>query len=241
MGSDGDDPEKRLKYNTIALDSVERGAQLSSRLLSFAKRQPGISKSHKIEAILKDFEALIAPTIESVIKIDFRIDDPDMSVFCDLAQLENAMLNLVLNARDAILRSGKGSEISISARSVTELSTSHSERDVDPNRYGTNALEAELQVQEDGRLDQAYRYIEFSVSDNGPGMTEDVKRRALDPFFTTKSTNSGTGLGLSMVYGFIQQSGGGVTFVLGVGPWHDHASAFAARVRGQRKRRADPA
>ena len=241
MGSDGDDPEKRLKYNTIALDSVERGAQLSSRLLSFAKRQPGISKSHKIEAILKDFEALIAPTIESVIKIDFRIDDPDMSVFCDLAQLENAMLNLVLNARDAILRSGKGSEISISARSVTELSTSHSERDVDPNRYGTNALEAELQVQEDGRLDQAYRYIEFSVSDNGPGMTEDVKRRALDPFFHHQVHEfwyrpwSVDGVRIYPAVGW------GVTFVLGVGPWHDHASAFAARVRGQRKRRADPA
>ena len=71
-----------------------------------------------------------------------------------------------------------------------------------------STLEAELRAQEDGDPDHTFRYVEFSVTDNGPGMTEDVKRRALDPFFSTKSTNSGTGLGLSMVYGFVQQSGG---------------------------------
>jgi signal transduction histidine kinase/HAMP domain-containing protein len=208
LSVDGIDAEKREKYNKIALESVERGAQLSSRLLSFAKRQPGISKSHKIEKILADFDGLITPTIEAAISINIRIDDPGMSVYCDRAQLENALLNLVLNARDAILREGKGNEITVAVRSVAELRSSDSERDTDPNRYPTNVLEAELRAQEDGSLDHSYRYIEFSVTDNGPGMSDEVKQRALDPFFTTKSTNSGTGLGLSMVYGFVQQSGG---------------------------------
>ena len=122
--------------------------------------------------------------------------------------MENALLNLVLNARDAILRAGKGNEITIAARSVSGLTSPSEEREVDPDRHLTSALEGELRAQAEGDDDHAYRYVEFSVTDNGPGMTEEVKRRALDPFFTTKSTNSGTGLGLSMVYGFVQQSGG---------------------------------
>jgi signal transduction histidine kinase/HAMP domain-containing protein len=208
LSSGGADPERREKYQKIALDSVERGAQLSSRLLTFAKRQPGMSRSHKIEDILSDFEELIAPTIESAITISLKVETPGMNVYCDRAQLENALLNLVLNARDAILSENKGDEITVAVRSVSELKLSDRGRSADPNRYPTNALEAELRAQEDGSLDHSYRYIEFLVTDNGPGMTNEVKHRALDPFFTTKSTNSGTGLGLSMVYGFVQQSGG---------------------------------
>ncbi len=206
--TDGTDPEKREKYSKIALDSVERGAQLSSRLLAFAKRQPGIAKSHMVEDVLSDFDELVTPTIEAAIKMSIRIDDPGMSVFCDAPQLENALLNLVLNARDAILRENKGNEITLAVRSVSGLKSAGAERDTDTNRYSTSGLEAELLAQEGGALDSSYRYVEFSVTDNGPGMSNEVKQRALDPFFTTKSTNSGSGLGLSMVYGFVQQSGG---------------------------------
>ncbi len=208
LAADGDDPKSREEYTKVALDSVERGAQLSGRLLSFAKRQPGKSRSHSVEKLLEDFKVLVGPTIESAIKINFRIDDPDMSVFCDDAQLENALLNLVLNARDAILREGVGNEITVAARSVTELRSPGTERNTEADRYPGTVLEAELRHQEEGGIGQSYRYVEFSISDNGPGMTDAIKRRALDPFFTTKSTNSGTGLGLSMVYGFVQQSGG---------------------------------
>lgn len=208
LSANSADEAKRENYTRIAMESVERGAQLSSRLLTFAKRQPGIAKSLKVEGLLADFKGLIEPTIEQTISVTFRIDDPEMSVFCDGAQLENALLNLVLNARDAILRDGKGNEITISARSISGLTSPSEEREDDPDRYLTSVLETELRDQALSAGDHSYRYVEFSVSDNGPGMSDEVKRRALDPFFTTKSTNSGTGLGLAMVYGFVQQSGG---------------------------------
>lgn len=208
LAADSADQSKRQDYARIALESVERGAQLSTRLLTFAKRQPGAAKSLKVEGLMADFKDLIEPTIEETLSVSFRIDDPGMSVYCDGAQLENALLNLVLNARDAILRAGKGTEITIAVRSVSGLTSPSEDREPDPDRHFTSALEGELRVQAEGETDHSYRYVEFSVTDNGPGMTDEVKRRALDPFFTTKSTNSGTGLGLSMVYGFVQQSGG---------------------------------
>lgn len=208
LAANSDDGKKREDYARIALESVERGAQLSTRLLTFAKRQPGAASSLKVEGLMADFKDLIEPTIEETLSVRFRIDDPSMSVYCDGAQLENALLNLVLNARDAILREGKGNEITIAVRSVSGLTSPSDDREPDPDRHFTSALEGELRVQAEGEADHSYRYVEFSVTDNGPGMTDEVKRRALDPFFTTKSTNSGTGLGLSMVYGFVQQSGG---------------------------------
>ncbi len=206
LSADSSDTKTRDRFTKIALESVDRGSNLSNRLLSFAKRQPGISKSLLIEKVIEDFHSLIGPTLEKFITIKFTIEEPGMSVFCDGAQLENALLNLVLNARDAILRSGSGNEISIAVRGVAEISAITA--DAEPDRYLTDSLAAELQRQADQHQDSAYRFIEFSVTDNGPGMNDEVKRRALDPFFTTKSTNSGTGLGLSMVYGFVQQSGG---------------------------------
>lgn len=208
LSADSDDPDKQAAYTKIALESVERGSQLSIRLLTFAKRQPGIARSISIEKILDDFKGLVKPTIEAAVSVEFRIDDPDMSVYCDSAQLENALLNLVLNARDAILISGTGDAITVAVRAVSELNSPIVERQESTDRGSTNTLEAELRAQDDGDLDHTYRYVEFSVTDNGPGMTDDVKRRALDPFFSTKSTNSSTGLGLSMVYGFVEQSGG---------------------------------
>ncbi len=208
LAADSADQKKRKDYARIALESVERGAQLSTRLLTFAKRQPGIAKSLQVETLMADFRELIAPTIEETLTVRFRIDDPSMSVYCDGAQLENALLNLVLNARDAILRGGKGNEITIAVRSVSGLTSPSEGREPDPDRHLTSVLEGELRAQKENETDHSYRYVEFSVTDNGPGMSDEVKRRALDPFFTTKSTNSGTGLGLSMVYGFVQQSGG---------------------------------
>lgn len=206
--ADSEEAQEREEYSQMAMESVERGAQLSSRLLTFAKRQPGVSQSIGVETLLEDFKGLVEPTIKKAISIEFRIDDPDMSVFCDSAQLENALLNLVINARDAILSEESGGKITIAVRGVSELKATSADRVDDPSRYPNMMLEAELGALGEGHSDLTYRYVEFSISDDGPGMTPDVKRRALDPFFTTKSTNSGTGLGLSMVYGFVQQSGG---------------------------------
>jgi signal transduction histidine kinase len=202
------DDDKRQEYNEIALKSVRRGANLTQRLLAFAKRQPGIAKSREVEDIVSEMKELMVPTIEENFTLEFIVEDPGLWVFVDVAQLENAMLNLVLNARDAIMRSGKGNRIVVKARSVAEIDADMQLRKESADTYiakGLYAEHARERSREDGR---AFRYVEFSVTDNGPGMDEETKRRAIDPFFTTKASNSGTGLGLSMVYGFIQQADG---------------------------------
>lgn len=200
--------EARSNYIATAQQSIEQGSALTKRLLAFAKQQPGLSSSKEVERIVDDFRNLAAPLIEATITVDFEIHEPDLWVYCDAAQLDNALLNLLLNARDAILRSGVGNRIIVSVRGVNELSGDAALRREQPNTFIAPGLDLEQTEDDDRPENAAFRYVEFTVSDDGPGMLEEVKRRAIDPFFSTKSTNSGTGLGLSMVYGFIQQSGG---------------------------------
>ncbi|MEL7466449.1 MAG: PAS domain-containing protein [Pseudomonadota bacterium] len=191
--------DKGKEHNRIIRASIERGVDLTTRLLAFAKRQIGIVKSHPIESVLNDFERLIRPTIEESIHLELVCEDPGLMVFCDHPQLENALLNLVLNSRDAILRSGKGSRITVNARGLASSpAADQTLLREESDSYAPPSADA----------DEANRFIEFSVSDDGPGMTPEVRRRSVDPFFTTKATNSGTGLGLSMVYGFLQQNDG---------------------------------
>ena len=191
-----------------ALGSVDRGAALSRRLLAFARRQPGLAQSNLLETVRAEFMALVQPTIEETIEVSFEVEHTGMYVFCDQGQLENAILNLVLNSRDAIIRSGRGDKIMINARSVTDSASDEATLiQVDgPLRARDLLRENERDRSRDD--EKLHRYVEIAVTDNGPGMTDEVRRRAVDPFFTTKDTNSGTGLGLSMVYGFVQQSGG---------------------------------
>ncbi|QRF65212.1 transporter substrate-binding domain-containing protein [Ponticoccus alexandrii] len=188
-----------------ALQTIHRGAALTKRLLAFAKQQPGLARSYPVETVLKDFEALSRPSIEKSITLEFTIDEPDLYVHCDALQLGNALLNLVLNSRDAILRSGTGDRITVLARAALHSKAAPLAPDASARVVTTEGLKAEGAVTKTGKV---FRYVEFSVSDNGPGMTDEVKRRAVDPFFTTRESNSGTGLGLSMVYGFVQQSNG---------------------------------
>ncbi|MEO0392097.1 MAG: PAS domain-containing protein [Pseudomonadota bacterium] len=199
---------KRNLYLETAMKSVERGSHLTKRLLAFAKQQPGLAKSGRISEIMSEFQKLAAPVIEANIRLDFIVADLNLWVYCDLPQLENALLNLLLNARDAILRAGHGNHITVLARGVNEIDEDITLQREHPNTYIAKSLYAEQGATTAPREDSAYRYVEFAVTDNGPGMTAQVKQRAIDPFFTTKKTNSGTGLGLSMVYGFVQQSNG---------------------------------
>ncbi len=208
LSSVATDASKREEYTDIALKSVTRGATLTQRLLAFAKRQPGVAKSRRVEDVVKELEELMRPTIEEHISLEFIVDDPNLWVYVDVAQLENAMLNLVLNSRDAIMRSGRGNRIVIKARSVAEIEADLELRNESADTYIAQGLHAEHRTDVRRRDGKAYRYVEFSVTDNGPGMDDETKRRSIDPFFTTKETNSGTGLGLSMVYGFIQQADG---------------------------------
>lgn len=198
-----EDATQRGKYlDTISL-SVERGASLTKRLLAFAKRQPGVARVRSMEQIFGEFEALVRPTLEETIDLRIKTPPSDLLVYCDVAQLENALLNLVINARDAIMRSGKGREIIVEARPISKQTS----RDLLRGEV-LHGQEPQTSSYIDSDASSEAGHVEISVSDDGPGMSDEVRRRALDPFFTTKDTNSGTGLGLSMVYGFVQQSDG---------------------------------
>ena len=178
--------DKAAGYLKTATTSVRRGSALTARLLSFARQQPGRARSHKVTEMLVDFRALIEPSIEKSIELCFEQVDPSLHVYCDDAQLQDALLNLVLNSRDAIRDHGQGSRITVSVRGV---------------------VQPLIDAEGDSAAASGH-YIEFAVADDGPGMGIEVQRRALDPFFTTKMPHSGTGLGLSMVYGFVRNAGG---------------------------------
>lgn len=200
--------ERSDRVLLTALNAVERGRALTNRLLAFAKRQPGLAKSRPLAETFAEFEALARPAIEETVDISFLAPNPELLVYCDHGQLDNALLNLVLNSRDAIMRSGKGSKIIVKARAIDEVDVDLALRREDLHAYITQGMREEHAADVARKDERAYRYVELSVTDDGPGMTNEVKRRAIDPFFTTKDTNSGTGLGLSMVYGFIQNSDG---------------------------------
>ncbi|WP_376870489.1 PAS domain-containing protein [Albirhodobacter sp. R86504] len=176
----------------LAMKSVGRGAKLSSQLLSFARKQP-------LEPIVVDLTSVIGQMVgilqsavgEGVeLKTQFAPDLWNCSV--DVNSLENAILNLSINARDAMDRLGT---LSIEVEN-TDLSQSRSRtyRSVPPGKY-----------------------VVIKITDTGSGMAPDVIDRIFEPFFTTKLDGNGTGLGLSMVYGFAKQSGGHITIESEVG------------------------
>lgn len=185
------DVVEREQHLEEAEDSINRGRALSSRLLAFASKQPGLAESRSVNRIFEDFQRLMRPMLEASIGLEIDMEHSDLIVFCDQTQLESALMNLVLNSRDAILRAGRGNRITLRARAVP-------------------APPGNIEANVDDKTDEAkaLRFVELSVTDNGPGMEEEVLARATDPFFTTKDSNSGTGLGLAMVYGFARQSSG---------------------------------
>ncbi len=192
LASKAEDPDRRRGYLESAAGSIQRGSALTTRLLAFARRQPGLASVRQTSDIFDEFETLVRPMMEEQIEIDLAVSDPDLRHFCDQTQLETALMNLTLNARDAMLRSGKGNRIEIRARPVRAAGV-----ELDEKQGADAAAEG-----------SSFRYVEISVSDNGPGMDEETVARCTDPFFTTKDSNSGTGLGLAIVYGFISQSDG---------------------------------
>ena len=181
--------EERGRHLATAMQSIERGTALTTRLLAFARRQPGLASVRVTEEVFEDFRKLVRPVIEAQFEISFEVTEPGLRHLCDPAQLETALMNLVLNARDAMLRSGKGNHIKIKARPVSTRTPA-------------------AQHQDQPALGSSLRYVEISVSDNGPGMDAVTLARCTDPFFSTKGAGGGTGLGLAIVYGFTTQSNG---------------------------------
>jgi len=170
------------RYLTAAQSAVKRAAALTQRLLAFSRRQTLDPKSTDINRIVAGMHELIGRTVGPGISIETVAAGGLWPAFVDAGQLENALLNLCINARDAMPHGGK-------------LTIETGNRWLDERSARARGL-------------APGQYISLCVSDTGVGMTEDVIARAFDPFFTTKPTGQGTGLGLSMVYGFAGQSGG---------------------------------
>lgn len=167
----------------MTASAAERGAELTNRLLSFARRQPLEPREVDCNSLLRDMDLLFRRTLPEDIKLELIFDERLWCAEVDPSQLENALLNLVLNARDAMPAGGR---LMIETANI-RLDNSY------PNQY-------------DELLPG--NYVMLSVSDSGKGMDRQQCAQAFEPFFTTKEVGQGSGLGLSMVYGFVKQTGG---------------------------------
>ncbi|MFL6710936.1 MAG: response regulator [Massilia sp.] len=174
--------EKSLNRIDLALAGVERGAKLSSHLLAFARRQPLQAVVIEPASVLRDMEDMMRRVLGPRANVVSDIARDLWPTAVDPGQLNNVLLNLVINGRDAM---SDGGTLTIRARN------------------------APLATGEVGELDGG-DYIMIEVADTGKGMPAEVLARAFEPFFTTKPTGQGTGLGLSMAYGFVKQSGGDI-------------------------------
>jgi PAS domain S-box-containing protein len=173
------------RYINAAMTSANRAAALTHRLLAFARRQPLVPKSVDVNELVVSLEDLLRRTIGETIDLEIAASDDLWCTLCDPNQLESALLNLAINARDAMPDGGKLTIKTVNARldSVTADTPALSPGD----------------------------YVRIDVIDTGVGMSAEVAARAFDPFFTTKPIGQGTGLGLSMIYGFARQSNGHAT------------------------------
>ncbi len=170
-------------YVSAAMTAANRAAALTHRLLAFSRRQALDPRPVRANRLILGMEELLRRTLGEAIGLEF-VEDPKLWLTrCDQNQLESALLNLTINARDAMPAGGK---------LIIETSNAHLE----------DAHEAKLRDVMPGD------YIAICVTDTGVGMSPEVVSRAFDPFFTTKPIGQGTGLGLSMIYGFARQSGG---------------------------------
>jgi PAS domain S-box-containing protein len=183
--------EARLRNRTElelvreAQDAAMDGAKLTAQLLAFGRRQPLNPKLVDIGEVVSEFSTLLRRTLGEAIELQTSVTGTRLRAIIDVSQLQNALLNLVINARDAMPRGGR-----------VMIDVAHTVLDAD---YAQTYPEA-----------RSGRHIVITVSDTGAGMSEEVRRRAFEPFFTTKPVGAGTGLGLSMVHGFVKQSGGDI-------------------------------
>ena len=165
---------------TRALKAAERGALLTQRLLAFSRKQSLTPHAVEMQPLLENLRELLRHSLPATLTLEIEAQSPAWPAWIDVSQLENAIINLVMNARDAM----EGQSGVIKIRTWNQRVT-----------------------RSDGRRQDM---VALEVIDRGCGMSQEVKSRVFEPFFTTKQTGSGSGLGLSMVYGFVRQSGGRV-------------------------------
>lgn len=163
-----------------ALKAAERGALLTQRLLAFSRKQSLHPHAVELKTLLEEHGELMRHSLPATMTLEIEAQSPARPAWIDVSQLENAIINLVMNARDAM----DGQAGTIKIRSWNQRVT-----------------------RSDGRKQDM---VMLEVADQGCGMSQEIKAQVFEPFFTTKQTGSGSGLGLSMVYGFVRQSGGRV-------------------------------
>jgi PAS domain S-box-containing protein len=175
--------ERAVKRLENALAGASRGARLASQLLSFGRRQPLAPKVVNLSRLIQEMDHLLRRSLGDAVEIDTVVGAGLWNTMVDPSNVENALLNLAINSRDAMDGEGK---------LTIELGNAYLN-----DEYSEEAFDV-----------ASGQYVMLAVSDTGSGMTPDVLEKAFDPFFTTKTDGRGTGLGLSMVYGFVKQSGG---------------------------------
>ena len=178
----GENPEAEF-HATTAINAILRGADLTNRLLAFSRVQALDPERTDVGKLVNGFQVMVRRTMPASINIDWQISPDLWPVLIDQSQLESAILNLVLNSRDAMQAGGT-------------LTIKCENRQISP-------------VHQINKPDlKAGKYVTISISDTGTGINPGHLNKILDPFFTTKGIGEGSGLGLSMVYGFIIQSEG---------------------------------
>src|SRR3990167_4827004 len=178
-----DEKSKEYKKIETALAACTRGAALTKRLLAFARRETLDPEIIELKSYMENFAHLLGPTLGETIEISFEISPNPYQIYVDPNQLESALLNLVVNARDAMMGGG---QLKIEVKNIDVSQGDFLKKEKIP--YGS--------------------YLRISITDTGAGMLPEVLQHAEEPFFTTKPPNKGTGLCLSMVKGFAEQSNG---------------------------------
>ena len=178
-------PDLEAMVNSV-MSAAERGGELTQRLLAFSRRQTLQPTNIDCGRLVIRMKELLRRTLREHIAIGVNTEDGLWAAFADPGQLESALLNLSLNSQDAM---PSGGSLTITTQNMTLDS-----------RY--QGLHPEV---------PPGRYVMLSITDSGTGMTPEVKARVFEPFFTTKEVGKGSGLGLSMVYGFVKQSNGHVS------------------------------
>lgn len=181
-----DNPQVQRRFHA-AKDAAQRGAKVTHALLTMAHRRPLEVLTHDVNALLEDLMPLLRSSVGAGVTIRSFFGGTKLTANIDASGFNNAVLNLVINARDAMKVQTHEKQVNISTRLLS---------DADSAKVSSLVKRP---------------YIEIKVQDNGPGMSQVIQNRALEPFFTTKPLGQGTGLGLSMVKNFTQQFAGIVT------------------------------
>jgi len=182
LGEDIPGSGKQREYLANALHGAERAASLTHRLLAFSRTQPLTPTVIDVNTLLKDMAHLMYRSLGEAIEVHFALAEALLGVRADANQLESAVLNLAINARDAMPEGGK---LTVASATVELDKVQAAHEEAEPGKY-----------------------VEIFISDTGQGIPKAELEHVIEPFYTTKEVGQGSGLGLSMVFGFIKQSGG---------------------------------